>query len=65
MHDRNIGGSVSKEAINPELLEILVCPMCKQKIELKGEELVCVNCGRSYPITNGIPNMIPWEAKSG
>lgn len=56
---------MSREVLNPELLEILVCPICKQKIELKDEELVCANCGRRYPIINGIPNLIPWEAKTG
>jgi hypothetical protein len=51
------------EAISKELLEILACPMCKQKVELKGKELVCVGCGRRYPIVNGIPHMLPDELR--
>lgn len=52
-----------KATINPELLKILACPMCKQKVELRGEELVCVGCGRRYPIVNGIPHMLPDELR--
>jgi len=51
-----VGGKISRE-----LLEILACPMCKKKVELKGEELVCVGCGRRYPIVNGIPYLLPPE----
>jgi len=51
------------EKISRELLEILACPMCKQRVELKGEELVCVGCGRRYLIVNGIPYMLPDELR--
>lgn len=50
---------MSSEKIDPELLEILACPMCKGDVKLKGDELVCKECGRHYPIENGIPNMLP------
>lgn len=52
-----------KETISPELLEILACPVCKQPVKLEGEELVCVACGRRYPIVNGIPHMLPDELR--
>jgi uncharacterized protein YbaR (Trm112 family) len=48
-------------AISKELLDILVCPFCKQKVELvRGSWLVCTNadCQRKYPIRNGIPVML-------
>jgi len=51
------------EIISKELLKILACPMCKQKVELKGKELVCVSCRRRYPIVNGIPHMLPDELR--
>lgn len=60
---KSVGDIVAKEVINPELLKILACPMCKQKVELKGEELVCVGCGRRYPIVDGIPHMLPDELR--
>ena len=48
-------------SLNRELLEILACPMCKADVELKKSELVCVKCGRRYPIIDGIPYMLPDE----
>ena len=51
--------------IKPELLEILVCPACKNKVELKpdGSSLKCVSCKRVYPIVDDIPVMLVDEAK--
>ena len=54
--------------------EILCCPVCKGDLELKvvektvlesGEEdviegtLCCQKCGVDYPISDGIPNLLP------
>ncbi len=47
--------------LSKELLEILVCPACKTKVELTKESwLVCQNqdCRRKYPIRNDIPVML-------
>jgi len=52
---------MKKVAISQELLEILACPVCKREVELKGEKLVCVGCGRRYRIVDGIPHMLPEE----
>jgi hypothetical protein len=51
-------------AISPELLEILVCPECKAKVEMKpdGSGLKCVECKRVYPIRDEIPVMLVEEA---
>jgi uncharacterized protein len=48
--------------INKELLEILVCPACREKVELKGEFIVCSGCGKRYPIREEIPIMLINEA---
>ncbi len=50
--------------ISQELLEILVCPACKVKVELKpdGSGLKCVECHRVYPIRDEIPVMLIDEA---
>jgi uncharacterized protein YbaR (Trm112 family) len=47
-------------AISKQLLEILVCPACKADLELKADEsgLRCLQCGRVYPIRNGLPVML-------
>jgi len=54
-------------AISPELLEILRCPNCKSKVEIKSDEsgLICVNpeCALVYPIRDEIPVMLVEEAK--
>lgn len=51
-------------AISQELLEILACPACKAKVELKadGSSLKCVECKRVYPIRDDIPVMLVDEA---
>jgi len=51
-------------AISEDLLEILACPACKAKVELKsdGSGLKCVKCRRVYPIRDDIPVMLVDEA---
>ena len=54
-------------AISSELLEILVCPKCKSKVELNMDStgLKCTNpgCALVYPIREDIPLMLVEEAK--
>lgn len=52
-------------AISAELLEILVCPACRAKVELKTDRsgLKCVQCHRVYPIRDEIPVMLIDEAR--
>jgi len=51
-------------AVSEELLEILACPACKAKVELKpdGQALKCCECKRVYPIRDDIPAMLIEEA---
>ena len=51
-------------ALSQELLEILACPACKSRVELKpdGSGLKCVSCKRVYPIRDDIPVMLIDEA---
>jgi len=51
--------------MNPKLLEILVCPVCKSPLEWKKSvhELVCRACRLAYPIRDDIPVMLPEEAR--
>ena len=49
--------------IDPKLLEILACPLCKTEVKLEGERLVCVQCARRYPVRDGIPVMLGEEAE--
>jgi uncharacterized protein YbaR (Trm112 family) len=51
-------------AVAPELLEILVCPVCKAKVLLNdsGTSLKCVECKRVYPVRDDIPIMLKDQA---
>jgi len=56
----NTGGE-----IDPKLLEILVCPVTKGPLEydrIKGE-LISRKAGLAYPVRDGIPIMLPDEAR--
>lgn len=50
--------------ISQELLEILACPKCHTKVELKGtDHLRCPRCKVLYPIVDEIPVMLIEEGK--
>ena len=49
--------------IDPKLMEILVCPVSKKVLVQEGDELVCYESGLAYPIRDGIPIMLPEEAR--
>ena len=50
---------------DPRLLEILVCPVTKTRLQYDAErqELVSRAAGLAYPIRDGIPIMLPEEAR--
>jgi uncharacterized protein len=52
-------------ALRQDLLDILVCPLCKAPVKLlaDGSGLKCQSCKRVYPIRDDIPVMLPEEAK--
>jgi uncharacterized protein len=45
------------------LLDILVCPLCKGKLLVKENELICRFDRLAYPIREGIPVMLEQEAR--
>ena len=51
--------------IDPRLLEILVCPLTKTALEYDAErqELISRAAKLAYPIRDGIPIMLPEEAR--
>ena len=51
--------------VSPQLLAILVCPKCKGELEYRATEsaLLCHTCRLRYPIRDGIPIMLPEEAR--
>jgi uncharacterized protein len=50
---------------DPKLLEILVCPITKTRLEYDAEkaELISRVAGLAYPIRDGIPIMLASEAR--
>jgi uncharacterized protein len=59
-------GPVAEPAIDPRLLEILVCPVTKGPLEYDRDanELISRKAGLAFPIRDGIPIMLPEEARS-
>ena len=51
--------------LDPALLEILVCPVSKARLvyDEAAKELVCQASGLAYPVRDGIPIMLPEEAR--
>ena len=60
-------GEPAREAgrIDPKLLEILVCPLTKTPLEYDpaAQELISRAAKLAYPIRDGIPIMLPEEAR--
>jgi uncharacterized protein len=52
-------------AVDPKLLEILVCPLTKGPLEFDAtkQELISRSAKLAYPIRDGIPIMLPEEAR--
>lgn len=52
--------------IDPKLLEILVCPVTKSQLlyDRDRQELVSKKAGLAYPIRDGVPIMLPDEART-
>ncbi|MET0538519.1 MAG: Trm112 family protein [Xanthobacteraceae bacterium] len=52
-------------SVDPKLLEILVCPLTKGPLEYDAEkqELISRQARLAYPIRDGIPIMLPEEAR--
>ena len=49
--------------MDKKILEILVCPLCKGKLLLKRDELICCFDRLAYPIRDSIPVMLEQEAR--
>ena len=54
------------QAIDPKLLEILVCPLTKSVLRYDRDtnELVSEQASLAYPIRDGIPIMLVEEART-
>lgn len=50
--------------IDKMLLDILVCPLCKENVKPEGDYLVCARCSKRYPVKDDIPIMLADEAEA-
>jgi uncharacterized protein YbaR (Trm112 family) len=57
--------AVEPTRIDPKLLELLVCPLTKGRLDYDAarQELVSRQARLAYPIRDGIPIMLPEEAR--
>lgn len=53
------------EAVDPKLLELLVCPLTKTRLiyDARARELISTAAGLAFPIRNGVPLMIEDAAR--
>ncbi|UTD27050.1 Trm112 family protein [Bradyrhizobium sp. WD16] len=53
------------DSVDPKLLDILVCPVTKGRLEYDAQrqELISRAAHLAYPIRDGIPIMLPEEAR--
>lgn len=49
--------------MDKKILNILVCPLCRGKLLLKNNELICLFDRLAYPIRDDIPVMLEDEAR--
>jgi uncharacterized protein YbaR (Trm112 family) len=43
---------------DPSVVGLLACPVCLGDLRLEEGKLLCAECGRAYPIVDGIPALI-------
>ena len=55
--------TVVSNTLDPDLLEILICPLTRSKLRQEGDYLVAEMGGLRYPVRDGIPVMLIEEAK--
>ena len=57
---------VNSTPVDPKLLEVLVCPVTKGPLiyDAASQELISRQAGLAYPIRDGIPIMLPDEART-
>ncbi len=60
-----MANEISTPTVDPKLLEMLVCPLTKGPLSYDAarQELVSKQAKLAYPIRDGIPIMLPDEAR--
>lgn len=61
--DSSTDGGTSSNVVEPEVLQILRCPLTHSKLRQEGDFLVAEVGGLRYPVRDGIPVMLIEEAQ--
>jgi uncharacterized protein YbaR (Trm112 family) len=51
-------------AFDASVLGLLACPACLSALRAEANRLVCIACGRAYPVVDGIPVLIVERAET-
>ena len=51
--------------MNKKLMQLLVCPVCKGKLEYvkKQNEMICHRDGLAYPLRSGVPVLLEVDSR--
>jgi hypothetical protein len=63
MAETNRQDQPDRSGLDDRLLDILVCPLCKESVQEEPGAVVCPQCGRRYPVRDGVAVMLPDEAE--
>lgn len=57
---------MAEQTLDPLMLELLVCPLTKGRLDYDAEanELISAHAGLAYPVRDGVPILLPSEARS-
>ncbi|WP_125255294.1 Trm112 family protein [Brevundimonas fluminis] len=56
---------VTPPSVDPRLLEVLVCPVTRGRLtyDREAQELISAGAKKAYPIRDGVPILLPEEAR--
>jgi len=49
---------MNPQSLTAENLRWIVCPVCRQSLQLEAAAIRCQGCGKRYPIVDGIPILL-------
>jgi len=55
----------TRVSLPSDLLTLLACPECRGSLAEDGLTLICAHCASRYPVTNGIPQLLPAVLAAG
>lgn len=58
----NMETDAAEALLDEEFVALLACPVCKGTLRQEPGTLACVECGREYPVVDGIPNLLAIES---